>query len=228
MDHTRASRGLGRAAASYLNEVGCSGWQEGQVAIWSQKEVEVEAEVMRVLRLARLWGCQGQCTSKSQGRGTQREQTETSSPPRGLWPSCTAGEIVAGSSTTHRMSSPSSSLWVARMRPRLVSDKPVPHPEGGFEADHPRCKVRDAVQWLPALPCLLTMVLAPSCRMQASKQSKHGLRGANGRLAVNEPRPGGSLHHTCRSPFYVLTQTNTPRGQEQRSSRLLLNESDGK
>lgn len=80
-------------------------------------------------------GCQGQCTSKSQGRGGLKGSRDGGElllllSSVVLLHGCTAGEIVAGSSATHRMSSPSSSRWVARMRPRLVSDKPVPHPEG--------------------------------------------------------------------------------------------------
>lgn len=94
---------------------------------------------LRVLRL-RL-GCQGQCTSKGQGRGTEREHAEASSPPPvpGAGPSADAHtQTQRGRDCRRTQHYPPGELtvqlfvaaWVARMRPRLVSDKPVPHPEG--------------------------------------------------------------------------------------------------
>lgn len=84
---------------------------------------------------ARFWGVRGSAQAKAkEGKGLKgsRDGGELLLLLSCvvLLDGCTAGEIVAGSSATHRMSSQSSSPWVARMRPRLVSDKPVPHPEG--------------------------------------------------------------------------------------------------
>lgn len=69
----------------------------------------------------------------------------------------------------------------------------------GFEADHPRCKVKDAVEWLAGLQAVLLFVLGSSSCMCARK------------LAISESRPG-ALAITLPQPLDVLTQTNTPQG----------------